>query len=114
MITISIDGRSGEFQSGVTLKSAVDQLAENPAGVLGCMKGGVVYELTAQIDRPISLTSITYADDEGRRIYERSLRFLMLMAARHIWPEITIRIEHSFGPGLYITAVNHSVTADEL
>ena len=114
MITISIDGRSGEFQPGVTLKSAVDQLAENPAGVLGCMKGGVVYELTAQINRPVSLTSITYADDEGRRIYERSLRFLMLMAARHIWPEITIRIEHSFGPGLYITAVNHSVTADEL
>ena len=114
MITITIDGRSAEFPSGTILRQAVEQLTDPEIPVLGCMSGGVVYELNKPVTASIELTALTYGDDEGRRIYERSLRFLMLMAARDVWPEYRLRIEHSLGKGLYITVRDHTVTAEEL
>ena len=114
MITVTIDGRTAQFQEGILLKDTLTHLADAPAKVLGCMSGGVVYELNAKLTRPVELKTLTYADDEGRRIYERSLRFLMLMAARHVWPQNRIRIEHSLGHGLYINVPGHAVTAEEL
>ena len=114
MIRITLDGVSGNFKPGTLLQDAVNQLASRPASVLGCMSGGVVYELSKPLTSDAALTTLTYANDEGRRIYERSLRFLMLMAARHIWPANTVRIEHSLGYGLYVTVIGHAVTAEEL
>ena len=114
MITITIDGRGAEFPEGTTLKQAVGQLTEHPGNVLGAMNGGVVLELNAPLTRSVSLKTLTYADDEGRRIYERSLRFVMLMAARRVWPEHQVRIEHSLGYGLYVTVRGHVVTREEL
>ncbi len=114
MITVAIDGLTAEFREGIHLKEALEHLINSPAKVLGCMSGGIVYELNAELKRSVELKTLTYADDEGRRIYERSLRFLMLMAARHVWPQGRVRIEHSLGYGLYIMVVGHQVTADEL
>ena len=113
MIHVSIDGKSGEFLPGIPLSQALEQLSARSAAVLGCISGGVVYELNKALCRDVELKTLTYADDEGRRIYERSLRFLMLMAARHIWPGLTVRIEHSLGYGLYVSVIGHQVTTDE-
>ncbi len=114
MIRITIDGQTRSFEQGITVQTAVDALAGRDYPVLGCIAGGVAYELQQQLYRDTSLKTLTYQDDEGRRIYERSLRFLMLMAARHIWPGLRIRIEHSLGYGLYVTVREHAVTSEEL
>ena len=114
MIHITIDERSADFETGISLSQVIDQLFGPSSGILGCMRGGVVIELNQELRQSMELRSLTYADDEGRRIYERSLRFLTLMAARHIWPGMRVRIEHSLGYGLYITVVDHAVTAEEV
>ena len=44
----------------------------------------------------------TYADEEGRRVYERSLRFVFLCAARRALPGVRMRVEHSIRRGIYI------------
>ena len=114
MINVTVDGRTAQFHEGVSLREVLERLASNPSKVLGCTSGGVVYELNAELKRSVELKTLTYADSEGRRIYERSLRFLMLMAARHIWPQYKVRIEHSLGYGLYVMVSGHQVTAEEL
>ena len=45
---------------------------------------------------------LTYADEEGRRVYERSLRFVFLCAARRVLPGVRMRVEHSIPHGIYI------------
>ena len=45
---------------------------------------------------------LTYADEEGRRIYERSLQLLFISAVHALRPDAHVRIEHSFGQGIYI------------
>ena len=47
--------------------------------------------------------ALTYADEEGRRIYERSLRFVLLCAVNRLMPGTRIRIENSYGMGVLVT-----------
>ena len=49
---------------------------------LGAFCDGKVLELNTKLQKDCRLTPITFQHEEGRRIYERSLRFILLMAVR--------------------------------
>ena len=49
-----------------------------------------------------TLVPLTLEHEEGRRIYERSLRFVMLLALRHLFPYQQVRIEYSVGYGVFV------------
>ncbi len=52
------------------------------------------------------MTSITFQHEEGRRIYERSLRFVLLLAVKRRYPDFILRNEHSIGQGVYMEMEN--------
>ena len=62
-------------------------------GALAAMCGGQVLELTTPVQENCTLSPITLAQEEGRRIYERSLRMMMLLAVRRLFPREQVRIE---------------------
>ena len=103
-VRITLDGHTDSFGSGVTLDEAVKRLLppEQAQGVLGAMHGGECVELSQPLDRDGELISLTYRDEEGRRIYERSLRFLCLAAMKRVLPGKRVRVLNSVGHGLYI------------
>ncbi|MBR4235628.1 MAG: nucleoside kinase [Clostridia bacterium] len=77
-----------------------------------CVRNGLEYALAACVGgRPQSLTlpaageahALTYADEEGRRIYERSLRFLMLIAVEKLSPGTGVRFENTLGGGILVS-----------
>ncbi len=103
MITITINEKSKQFPEGTTVEEAVRSLCPELASQsLGTISGGVVYELSQPLTVDTNLTVLTYQDEEGRRIYERSIRFVMLVALHDLFPGQRVRIEHSLGYGLYI------------
>ena len=103
MIHLTVNDKTAAFPKGTHLADALAGLLGDDQHVLGAMNGGVVLELNAPLLRDMTVKPLTYADDEGRRIYERTLRFLFLMAIERLWPGQRVRIEHSLGSGLYIT-----------
>ncbi|MBQ9263241.1 MAG: hypothetical protein IJ189_03410 [Clostridia bacterium] len=103
MITIKLLGKIGSFEPYVTVQKAIDTLAPEAASTaLGCFCGGKVLELNEKIQESCRLHPITFQNEEGRRIYERSLRFVMLLAVKRVLPEKHMRIEHSIGYGMYV------------
>lgn len=103
MITISVNSRKGQFPEGVTVEEVCRALwPELAAQCLGMLDGGVVLELEQPLQKDATLTILTYQDEEGRRIYERSIRFVMLMALNDLFPGQQVRIEHSLGYGIYV------------
>ena len=72
------------------------------AGALAAMRGGQVLALNEPLRESCALTPITMDDEEGRRIYERSLRMMMLLAARRLFPGEQVRIEYSAGQGVFV------------
>ena len=104
MIRVTIQDRTGEFAVGVTVAEAVRALlpADEAARVLGVMCGGMCLELDEALSKDAQLKILTYQDEEGRRIYERSLRFLFLLSMKRLYPEQKVRMLNSVGYGLYI------------
>ena len=101
MIIRSLDNQK-EFPEGTTVRNCLVGLDAFPRGTLAALSGGVVIELNDPLRRDCTLTPLTLEHEEGRRIYERSLRFVMLLALRHLFPYQQVRIEYSVGYGVFV------------
>ncbi len=110
--TISVADRSYTFDRPVAVADALKALLPelDPLDMMGAFLSSRVLELTDVIDQDCDLRPITYQDEEGRRIYERSLRFVFLLAAGRCFPGEDLMIEHSIGQGLYVHFENRRLT----
>ena len=91
-----------EFPEGRTVKECLVALDAFPRGTLAAQSGGVVCELNDPLRQDCTLVPLTLENEEGRRIYERSLRFVMLLALHHLYPFQQVRIEYSVGYGVFV------------
>ena len=91
-----------EFPEGTTVAACLKALDAFPRGTLAAQSGGVVCELNDELRQDCTLVPLTLENEEGRRIYERSLRFVMLLALRHLYPYQRVRIEYSVGYGVFV------------
>ena len=101
MIISSMD-KQKEFPEGRTVSECLKALDAFPRGTLAALSGGVVRELNDTLRQDCTLMPLTLEHEEGRRIYERSLRFVMLLALRHLYPYQQVRIEYSVGYGVFV------------
>lgn len=101
-MNIICNHQSKEIEQGTTVIHCLKAMGVDPAGVLAVRRGDEALELNAPLDRDGEIVPLTLQDEEGRRIYERSLRFVMLLAIRHLFPGEQVRIEHSVGRGVLV------------
>ena len=78
------------------------RLPDGGEGALGVAVGGETYSLAEPAKDGAHAVTLTFADEEGRRIYERSLQMLFLAALEYVAPGAHARILHSLGAGLLI------------
>ena len=86
-----------EMENGMSVMQCLDALGVDMTGVLAVQQGGRVLELNDTLTRDGEIRLLTLKDEEGRRIYERSLRFVLLLAFRRLMPGQRVRIEYSVG-----------------
>ncbi|MGI6238705.1 MAG: nucleoside kinase [Christensenellales bacterium] len=97
---LRINGKEVECAGGTTYAALFRELGAMD-GALGVHKNGATISLNAEAEGGADVGIITYKDEEGRRIYERTLQFVLLAAVKRVLPDARVRIEHSFGQGLY-------------
>ena len=103
--------KSGEMEGGMTVMQCLLALCVKTEGVLAVQQQGRVLELTDAVTRAGELIPLTLKDEEGRRIYERSLRFVALLAIRRLMPGQQVRIEYSVGGGVFLHTPGRDLTA---
>ena len=103
-----------DIEKGATVMQCLRALDADLSGVLAVQQGGRVLELTDVILREGEIRPLTLRDEEGRRIYERSLRFVALLAFRRLMPGQAVRIEYSVGGGVFLHTPGHDLTAEEM
>ena len=110
MPTIECNQQHITFDQPVTVAQALARLLpESHDKPLGAFCEGRVLELGSRLTQDTTLRPITFQDEEGRRIYERSLRFILLLAVHRCYPDVRVRIEHSIGFGMYLQLVGRRV-----
>ena len=106
--------RTLDVEAGMTVMQCLRALCADVKGVLAVQQGGRVLELTDIITREGEIRLLTLKDEEGRRIYERSLRFVLLLAFRRVMPGREVRIEYSVGGGLFLHTPGHELSEEDV
>ncbi|MBI3360232.1 MAG: nucleoside kinase [Chloroflexi bacterium] len=113
------DGREFEAPAGTPLEafvraaSAASPATDAPAPILAAVVDGRLRELAYPVDKDISVMPVTMASEDGMRIYRRSLSFLMVAAARELFPEAKVEVDHSVYSGGYYCKAEGRAPFDE-
>ncbi|MCL6432557.1 MAG: nucleoside kinase, partial [Anaerolineae bacterium] len=97
------DGRIFEGPKGTRLAEFMDAAYEDRSvPIVAAMVGGKLRELSVPVESDCSVVPVSITAADGLRIYQRALSFLLVVAARELFPEAQIIIDHSLTlSGLY-------------
>lgn len=101
------DGRVFTGSRGATLAELLGELPEwdNPP-VMGAIVNGELRELTYPIEMDARIRLVTMEDDDGARIYRRSITFLLEAAFEDLFPLKKMTLDHSVSAGGYYCQVS--------
>ena len=106
-ITLS-DGRVFSGPVGATLEKFFEAaFPDHEAPLIAALVDGQLRELTHPIERDCDVVPIDLSHSDGGRIYRRSMIFLMLVAAKRLFPEVEIHVDHSLTFGGYFCEVRN-------
>lgn len=101
------DGMVCEIKHGESLLDAVKKLGLDMLTLrsrpLAAQIGGEVFSLRYTPFRDVEIHLLRYGEDMGRRVYERTLKFIFIAATRRLFPNVKVQVRYSLGTGLYIT-----------
>lgn len=101
------DGRVYTGQRGATLAELLKALPEwNNPPIMGSVVNGELRELTSTVEMDARLSLITMQDDDGARIYRRSITFLLEAAFEQLFPDHLMTLDHSVSAGGYYCQVS--------
>ncbi len=96
------DGRVLEGPRGATLEAFIQAAGYPPEQrVVAALMNGRLRELCFPLMEDADLVPVTTSDNDGARIYRRSLSFLMIAAAAEVLPGQVVTIHHSMPFGGY-------------
>ncbi len=97
-----------EYPFGTTLAEiAADQKIDLGYSVLGAMVNNSLKELDYMIYKPKTVKFIGFPHPDGQRMYLRSLSMVLYKAARDLYPNHKLKVQHSVSGGMYCELVNH-------
>lgn len=100
------DGRIFEAPVGTSLEEYIAAaLDDSPVPVVAALVNGDLRELTYPIQHDVRVDALLLSDSDGVRIYRRSLAFLLVAAARELFPEAQIFVEYSLPFGGFFCQV---------
>lgn len=106
-MNIIIDNKSVPMHDGNTLLDYINVLGLDSCNIadrpIAAMLGGEVFNLCYIPKRECEFTLLRYSDEEGRRVYERTLLFILIAAVRKLFPDAKVLVQYSMGQGVYIT-----------
>jgi uridine kinase len=104
---VAIDGTICELKHGESLLDAVKRTGPGVYSLkmrpLAAQIGGEVFSLRYTPFKDCEVHLLRYGEDMGRRVYERTLQFILIVAVRKLFPGARVFVRYSLGPGLYIT-----------
>ncbi len=98
------------YPVGTDLQTILKDIVLNKKGeVLGAMVNNKMKELTYEIYKPKTVTFVDGTHPDGRRMYVRSLCFLLYKAVHDLYPGAGFRVEHSISNGLYCRLTDKNI-----
>jgi len=117
MIRLHIEetGEDVLYPRGVRLDSlAKDYAAYHTSRIMAARVNNDIRELFKTLKHDATVRFIDMSVEDGARIYQRGLVFILYAAARDLFPDRRLRVLHSLGQGLFCDFREIRVTDDEV
>jgi uridine kinase len=96
-----------EAPLGTTLESYICAAnIQTSVPIVAALVNSKLSELTLPVTSDVEVSPITMSTTDGSRIYRRSLSFVLIVAARELFPEATILVDHSMPFGGFYCEVS--------
>lgn len=100
------------IDKGTRFKDIVNKYYKNDNVIL-CTLSGKSYELGEKIPSSGKMNIITANEEEGWKVYSRTLQFIFIKAALDFFPKAKITIEYSISKGIFGEIIKETVLTDE-
>lgn len=113
MIKLLIDNKKEiEVKEGTTIEDIVD-LSENHRFVVGGLVNNVVESLNYEFKKDSTFEFVYINSSLGKKIYEKTLLFLLAVSSKQVFKDREISIGYSLGGGIFFEYTDESDLSEE-
>lgn len=108
------EGQTYEAPAGTPLAEFVEAAyPEPPCPIVAALVNGELEELTYRVFKDVEVVAIDTSANDGMRMYQRSLVFLLIVAVRELFPEARVFVDHSVLGGLFCQVAGRELFSSE-
>lgn len=109
---VELNDKIINIDKGIIFKELVDKYFNNEKIVL-CDFNGKYYELGEEVPSSGKIKVINVNEEDGWKVYSRTLQFIFIKAALEFFPKAQITLEHSISKGIFGEIKKGSPLTDE-
>jgi len=114
-IRIRLNGQEMEVAKGTRIEELVRDLkGKMGSQIVAAVVNNEIRELTFPIEQESDITTVDLSSDDGIRIYQRSLKFLLIKAVHDLFPDKELQVRHSVRRGVFFEIVDYKVTPEDV
>lgn len=101
-VTIKLENKTMKINKGTSLLELIKTLGiKMPYTIIAAKVNNKVKELTEKIKKNCTVEFLDTSDRDGVRVYRRGLSFVLIAAAKKLYPGCRVNIMHSLSRGVY-------------
>ena len=108
--TIKINDQEKKFNSKVQLSELVEAGNKD---IICARVNNRLRELTYYVDEDAKVELLTIKDEDAAKIYEASLRYVVIMAFARLYPELKVRITRNVSRSTFIQILNPGKSSNQ-
>lgn len=101
-VCVHVNGQAFEYEKGTTLlEISRDFSSGRSTPIVAASINNDVRDILTPVNEPCAVDFFDLTTEAGSKVYQRSLIFLLVLAARELFPQGQVIVEHSLSKGLY-------------
>jgi len=110
-----VEGQETRIEKGTTLENISKNFKHKKTSlIVAGIVNNEIRELTYPVTENCNISFVDMTTDDGIRIYQRSLIFLLVKAFTDVFPDKEIEIRHSVSRGLFFEPVDMKLTEEDV
>jgi len=114
-IPVNVEGVPFEIAYGETLETlAAGRRGASGALIVAAFLNNEIRELTFEVKEPCNIRFVDLSSEDGIRIYQRSLKFLLIKGLHDCYPDRDVAIRHSVSKGIFFDVVGPALGQEQI
>lgn len=111
---IKLNGNDMTVKKGTRIEDLVKGLkGKKDSIIVAVLINNEIRELTYCLEQDCSISFVDLTCEDGIRIYERGLKFLLIKAVKDLFPGFELQIRHSVSRGVFFEILDYQVSSDD-